>query len=225
MKKLLLICICLTSSVTMIAQALVPDSLWQNYVQALQADLVHKQEMDKQEAAAKKQAQIKSAIFGLSKCLQVAYAEANCKKTLADLEGLRKDTVLTTQQIEEINYLEKLILDYKSQVSLFCQIFTGEITDNRFKTLKSKPKEELTPGQIKIMANILNESYNKNGLELLSFDLHYVYLNQKLNSLRDSLSRLQNDKVNPNEMYDLLVASMKIESELSAEHKTYHPLQ
>lgn len=225
MKRLLLICICLTSSATMTAQDFNPDSLWHDYVQALQADLVHKQKQDKQEAAAKKQAQIKSNIFGLSKCLQVPYTEANCKKTLADLEVLRKDTTLTTLQIEEIDYLEKLILDYKNQASLFCKIFAGEINDNRFKTLKSKSKEELTPGQIKIMTNKLNESYNENGLELLSFDLHYVYLNQKLHTLRESLYKLQNDKVNPNEMYDLLVASMKIESELSTEHKTYHLLQ
>lgn len=197
------------------AQVPTKEELWHRYDSALSADIEEW-----------KQAVILSSLDSIRNCLRMPYSSQRVGFYLNEVDTLYMNPDLQEPEREILDTLRLLIENYQEETAKFIDIFSGQIIDStRFSALVGR--ERHTPGQVKQIMEILNEDiYLENGLDTLKFDEAYEYLNANLSCMKNDIdSLLQSDSDQGSELYKQLMNIVKIESELSDEHKTYRKLK
>ena len=122
---------------------------------------------------------------------------------------------------QKLERLKILIENYQAEADRFIAVFGGKINDKKYAVLVKRRPEEFIPSQVQDVLEFLRKLYVSNGLEQLSFDVGYEYLNWKYYRMKEEMERLMEADSDASKMYEQLVEIVKIESELSEEHKTY----
>ena len=198
------------------------DDLWGNYVVALKADVAHNKKMKQRAEAEKQQQAINASIEEIKDCLSRPFEEQRVSMALGQISKLLQDPNLTDEKKAVVNKLDLLLNGYSAQAEHFCEVFVDSINDEHFDIWLKNP----IPSNIIKMAGAFKKEYENRGLNKLYFEIDYVYLNEKLKMLKSSITALTSGKSNgtQKELYEMLQSVLKIESEISENHKTYYRL-
>lgn len=218
----LIVMLLMGTSSALLAQVPTQKELWKQYDSALQADIKAKQERDKRIEEERKQAAILISLDSIRNCLRQPYSVQSKEKSLKEVEILADNPDLKEAEKQVLNRLKGLIENYQVEANKFIAVFAGEITDSRYVILVKREADQFIPSQVKNVLEMLRGLYDKNGLTQLAFDADYEYLNDKLSWMKTEMENLMNtEETDGSKLYDQLVNIVKLESELSEEHKTY----
>lgn len=199
------------------------EQLWEGFLNSLQQDILEKQKKDKKIKEDRENEQFQNAIEELKTVLAKPYSKRSVQSVKNKIALLRTNVRQTTEKKEILSKYSQLISNYENQVRRFLALFNGEITNPDYERYR-KEMVTLIPPQMQTLGRIIKAHYDKNGLDSLSFPSDYIYLNAKLTELRNGFKDL--DKISDREKLSVkLNALVKIESEISEEHKTYHELK
>ncbi|WP_277122201.1 hypothetical protein [Bacteroides ndongoniae] len=230
MKSIYRYCLCLLACFCMsicclLAQVPTKEELWEQYGKALNDDIQLKKKNDSIAEEKRKQESIERDLEAIKKYLEHPYSCQNNEACLEQIIALSVNPDLKEGHKIELNQLKSLVERYENEANRFIQIFLGEIKDSRFEPLSQMDVNSLIPNQIVTMTIILEDKYKENGLDSLDFPKEYVYLNEKLTSLREGIAQLKQMDSDAAQMYELLKNIVRIEGELSEEHKNNRQLK
>ena len=217
----LIVMLLMGTSSALLAQVPTQKELWKQYDSALQADIQAKKERDKRIEEERKQTAILVSLDSIKNCLRKPYSVQSKERYLAEAEMLEVNPDLKEADRQKLERLKALIGNYQAEADRFIAVFGGEISDKKYAVLVKRRPEEFIPSQVQDVLEFLRELYVSNGLEQLSFDAGYEYLNRKYYWMKEEMERLMEANSDGPKMYGQLVEIIKIESELSEEHKTY----
>lgn len=205
------------------AQKSMQEQLWEGFRNSLKQDVEKKQEKDKRIKSEKESGLFQNGVEELNAVLANPYSKRNVQSAKNRIAQLRATVQQTTERKEILSKYSQLITGYENQARRFLSLFNGEIINPDYERYR-KEMETLIPPQMQTLGRIIKAHYDKNGLDNLSFPEDYVYLNAKLTELRNGFKDL--DKISDKgKLSAKLDAIVKIESEISEEHKTYHALK
>lgn len=208
------------------AQKSLQEQLWEGFRNSLKQDVEKKQEKDKRIKSEKETKLFQNGIEELKAVLAQPYSRRNVQSAKNRIAQLKTTVQQTTERKQILSKYSQLITGYENQARRFLSLFNGEINDPDYERYRKK-MATLIPTQMQTLGHIIKAHYDKNGLDKLSFPEDYVYLNAKLTELRNGFKDL--DKPDKNSDKGKLLAKLdaivKIESEISEEHKTYHALK
>ena len=205
------------------AQTSMQEQLWEGFRNSLKQDVEKKQEKDKRIKSEKETELFQNGIDELKAVLANPYSKINVQSAKNRIAQLRTTVQQTTERKEILSKYSQLITGYENQVRRFLSLFNGEINNPDYERYR-KEIATLIPPQMRTLGRIIKAHYDKNGLDNLNFPEDYVYLNAKLAELRNGFKDL--DKISDKgKLSAKLDAIVKIESEISEEHKTYHALK
>lgn len=219
---ILLLLFCLSPAWGQVQKSL-QEQLWEGFQKSLRQDVEQKQEKDKIIKVKKETELFQNGIEELKAVLANPYSKKSIQTAGSKITLLKRNVQQTPERTKLLSKYSQLISDYENQVMKFLSIFVGEITDSTYIRYRSQI-ETLTPPKMQTLGGYIKAHYEKNGLDRLSIPEDYVYLNTKLSELINGLKDL--DGISDREkLYTKLDAIVKIESEISEEHKTYHALK
>ena len=199
------------------------EQLWEGFRNSLKQDVENKMEKDKRIKSEKETELFQNGIEELKIVLANPHSKRSVQSAKSKIAQLRTSIQQTPDRKEILSKYNQLISDYENQVRRFLSIFNGEITDSTFIRYRSQIGT-LTPPKMQTLSGYLKAHYEKNGHDRLTFPEDYVYLNKKLSELKNDFKDL--DKISDRgKLSARLDAIVKIESEISDEHKTYHTLK
>lgn len=205
------------------AQTSMQEQLWEGFRNSLKQDVEKKQEKDKRIKSEKETELFQNGIDELKAVLANPYSKINVQSAKNRIAQLRTTVQQTTERKEVLSKYSQLITGYENQARRFLSLFNGEIDNSDYERYR-KEIATLIPPQMRTLGRIIKAHYDKNGLDNLNFPEDYVYLNAKLAELRNGFKDL--DKISDKgKLSAKLDAIVKIESEISEEHKTYHALK
>lgn len=209
-------------------RSLTQEQLWVGFKQALSQDLMIKHEQERRLKEQKEDELFQKGLDEIKECLNQMHSPKNVRNAKYKISEMKTNMKLTREKDDMLNLFDTLISNYNQQASRFYSIFNGEITEQDYDLFRQMEPSELIPSWIKTLGGILKKHYYDNGLGELSFSDEYVYLNKKVIELKTKFNELESMPSNNRykmEMYGLLESIIKIESEISEEHKTYHSLK
>ena len=199
------------------------EQLWEGFRNSLKQDVESKMEKDKRIKSEKETEIFQNGIEELKTVLANRHSKRSIQSAKNIIAQLRANVQQTPDRKEILSKYGQLISDYEDHVKSFLSIFNGEITDSTFIRYRLH-FATLTPPKMQTLGGYRKAHYEKNGLGRLTFPEDYVYLNKKLSELKNDFKDL--DKISDREKLSArLDAIVKIESEISDEHKTYHTLK
>lgn len=201
------------------------ENVWKGYVNALEKDIKHNEQLARERAAQQKREDIAREIATLKECLSVEYSYENVQKTTLRLDKFSKEEkALTVEDKQIIHQLRENICAYDKEVDRFIKMCSVDtITDAKYLTLM-KRKDNWLPAHLRTITRIFVEKYEQQGLATLTFPECYVYLNEKLQQFRQLITEIMAMNSDTQLMYEKLQQLLKIESEISASHNTYYPM-
>lgn len=170
---------------------------------------------------------IEEQLHEIALCLEYPYSEKNIKATLAKIEGLNNDKNLTITDKKELNELAVCVKEYRNKCLTLVNMLQCNINEKDsnlvFTYLK---RDKLDQTQINSLLGKLRPYYVQQGKDSILFDVRYVFLNRKLQDFKRILEELQNVPlvINDEQKKELrakLETMLRIESEITEEHKTY----
>lgn len=199
------------------------EQLWEGFRNSLKQDVESKMEKDKRIKSEKETEIFQNGIEELKTVLANPHSNRSIQSAKNKIAQLRANVQQTPDRKVILSKYSQLISDYENQVKRFLSIFNGEITDSTFIRYRSQI-ETLTPPKMQTLGGYIKAHFEKNGLDRLTFPEDYVYLNKKLSELKNDFRDL--DKISDKgKIFARLDAIVKVESEISDEHKTYHTLK
>lgn len=199
------------------------EQLWEGFQHSLQQDILEKEKKEKKIQEDRENEQFQKGTEELKSVFANPYAKGIVQSAKNKIEQLRKNVPQTKERKEILSKYSQLISGYESEARKFLALFEGEITNPDYERYR-KEISTLIPPQMQTLGRIIKAHYDQNGLDALAFPEEYVYLNAKLVELRSGFKNL--DKISDRgKLAARLDAIVKIESEISEEHKTYHALK
>ena len=201
------------STVISSAQEISSEKLWDDFVEAINADYV--------EAQVK---HIDMQIEALYNRFDSKCTNALLESTTMDIDELYDNKFITEEQQKSLIKLQDLLDNYPSTSEAFKSIFVQTIDDRMINTLLQM--ETIDSQQALMMTKAFWNIYEPKVRDLI-YDEEYKYLNAKLNRFRDIFMMIitQDSSIKPNAYLDTLQEALKIESELIEEHTTYFKLR
>lgn len=205
------------------AQVPTKEELWHRYDSALSADIRDW-----------KQAVILSSLDSVRNCLKKSYSSQRTEFYLGEIDSLVANPDLKESELKTLDTLRSLIENYQEETQRFIEIFKGIISDDKYQALVKQieqPKSKPIPDQVQDIMSFLKGLYVENGLDTLVFDEDYKYLNSMLANMKDNIETIELRRSNDGAeldgaaLYGLLIDILKVEGELSEEHKTYRELK
>lgn len=201
------------STVISSAQEISSEKLWDDFVEAINADYVETQVKH-----------IDMQIEALYNRFDSKCTNALLESTKMDIDELYDNKFITEEQQKSLIKLQDLLDNYPSTSEAFKSIFVQTIDDRMINTLLQM--ETIDSQQALMMTKAFWNIYEPKVRDLI-YDEEYKYLNAKLNRFRDIFMMIitQDSSIKPNAYLDTLQEALKIESELIEEHTTYFKLR
>lgn len=170
---------------------------------------------------------IEQQLHDITLCLETPYSKKSVESTLIKIEELNDDKNLTTADKKELDELTVCVKGYQKKCLELVNMLQCDINEKDsslvFTYLK---RDKLDQTQIKSLLGKLRPYYVQQGKDSIRFDVRYVFLNRKLQDFKRILGELQNVPLvtsdeQKKELRAKLETMLRIESEITEEHKTY----
>lgn len=170
---------------------------------------------------------IEQQLHDIAQCLETSYSIKSVEATLTKIEGLNNDGNLTTADKKELDELAVCVKEYQKKCLELVSMLRCNINEKDsslvFTYLK---RDKLDQTQINSLLGKLRPYYVRQGKDSILFDGRYVFLNRKLQDFNRILEELQNVPLvtsdeQKKELRVKLETMLRIESEITEEHKTY----
>lgn len=166
-------------------------------------------------------------LHDIALCLEYPYSEKNIKAALVKIEGLNNDKNLTIADKKELDELTVCVKGYQRKCLELVNVLQCNIDEKDSSLVFTYlERDKLDQTQMNSLLGKLRPYYVQQGKDSIRFDVRYVFLNRKLQDFKQILEELQNVPLvtsdeQKKELRAKLETMLRIESEITEEHKTY----